>query len=118
MWAAARALGGTDEPAFRGIGRASGLANLFLAVPELEARGRKPVVDGRNDAIRDLAVRALADLKAIKTPKIGRPATFAAWRAHALLQRAAQNPNLISEGSLSESEFRRRLTLIWTGLRP
>lgn len=117
MWAAARALGATDEAAYRTLGRASGLANLFLAVPELEARGRKPVVDGRSDAIAGLARKALADLKAQTPPNPGRPAGLAAWRARTLLKRAAADPTRVVDGRLDDSEFSRRFSLMKAAFR-
>lgn len=109
MWVAARALGGTDEAVFRSIGRASGLANLFLAIPKLEARGRKPLVDGRPEAVADLANSALKSLR--KPPKMGRAAALSAWRAKPILIQAAAQPTRVAEGTLSESEFRRRFSL-------
>ena len=117
MWAAARALGATDEQAVRRIGRASALANLFLAVPELEARGRKPLVDGRTVAVQGLAEDALADLKAVSYPKVGRPALLAAWRAKSLLTRAAAEPARVADGRLAESEFLRRWSLFLASVR-
>lgn len=112
MWVSGRALGGTDEAVFREVGRASALANLFLAVPDLEARGRKPVVDGRPEALRALAQAALDRLQRVTFPKKGRAALLAGWRAKALLRRVAEDPRRVAEGTLAESEFRRRFGLI------
>ena len=112
MWAAGRALDGTDEAAFREVGRASALANLFLAVPELEARGRKPVVDGRPEALRALAEAALDRLQKLRLPKTGQAALLAGWRATALLRRVVEDPRRVADGTLAESEFRRRFGLI------
>ena len=112
MWAAARALGASEEQPFRRIGRASALANLFLAVPELEARGRRPLPDGRPVAVRNLAEAALADLVSVSPPKVGRAASLAGWRAMTLLKRAAVDPVRVANGVLAESEIRRRWSLI------
>ncbi|MCV6595066.1 MAG: squalene/phytoene synthase family protein [Silicimonas sp.] len=112
MWAAGRALGAVDESAFRRIGRASALANLFLAVPELEARGRKPLVDGRAGAVRHLAREALDSLDQVRLPKRGRAALLAGWRARGILKRAAGDPGRVGAGALEESEFRKRLSLL------
>lgn len=112
MWAAARALGGTDELAFRQVGRASALANLFLAVPELEARGRKPLVDGKPDSVAALAKDALEGLEGIDVSQAGREATLAGWRARGILKRAAKQPARVGAGALVESEFRRRVSLM------
>ena len=61
MWLAAVALGADAraEPQFRAFGWATGLANFLRAVPELEARGRVPLPDGRPAAVRDLAAEGL-----------------------------------------------------------
>ncbi len=112
MWVGARALGATDEATFRVIGRASALANLFLAVPTLEQHGCKPMVDGRPEAIRNLASQALSALESVRPPSPGRAATFAAWRTKTLLKRAVEDPRRVADGSLAESEFRRRLSLV------
>ena len=116
MWIAGRALGATDEAAFRRVGRASALANLFLAVPELEARGRKPLVDNRDDAIRGLAEAALQRLSPVRPPRNGRAALLAGWRARTILKRAMARPERVAQGSLAESEFRRRFALMRAAL--
>jgi hypothetical protein len=117
MWTAARGLGGSDEQAFRDLGWASALANLFLAVPELEARGRKPVVDGRADAIQALAEEGLSKLKSVRLTGAGRAAAVAGWRAKAILTHAATEPRRVADGSLAESEFRKRWSLIRASFR-
>ena len=117
MWTVARTLGATNETAFRAWGRASGLANLFLAVPELETRGRKPVVDGRPEAIGELAKTALDALNQHPLPRLGRAAGLAAWRARGVLKRASAAPDKVVDGRLDESEFRRRSSLIWAAFR-
>ncbi|MDA8587222.1 squalene/phytoene synthase family protein [Rhodobacteraceae bacterium] len=117
MWASARALGATDQTAFRALGRASALANLFLAVPELEARGRKPMVDGRGAAISELAGTALKRMSRSPLPKAGRAAGLSAWRARPLLRRASKAPQRVVKASLEESEFQRRWSLIWAAYR-
>ena len=80
MWTSVRLLGGAEravqqaeaarqdptdpnlaEGVVRALGRAAGLARFLAAVPELEARGRVPLVDGRPQAVAALARRALAD---------------------------------------------------------
>ncbi len=117
MWVAARALGGEDEACFRTLGMASGLANFLLAVPRLATRMGAPLPDGGSDTIQMLARDALAELRSLRLPKAGRAASLAAWRAKAILRRAAGDPDRVAKGTLSESEFRRRLSLIWAGYR-
>ena len=117
MWVTARTLGADDENVFRKLGRANALANLFLAVPELERRGRKPLLDGRPEAVRHLADAALETIEGNHAPKLGRAASLAAWRTRALLKRAAAEPGRVVTGHLAESEFRKRLSLIWASFK-
>ena len=117
MWVAARALGGDDEACFRTLGRVSGLANFFLAVPRLVAREGRPLPDGGPETVRMLARDGLAELRSLRIPNAGRAASLASWRAGTILRRAADEPDRVASGTLSESEFRRRLSLIWAGYR-
>lgn len=118
MWVAARALGGEDEAAYRTLGRISGLANFLLAVPRLAARVGRPLPDGGSATVRTLAGDALAELRSLRLPKAGRAASLASWRAGTILRRAAAAPDRVVNGTLPESEFRRRLSLIWACYRP
>ena len=116
-WTAARALGCVDgEQAVRDVAWASGLANWFLAIPELEARGRLPLVDGRIEAVRDLAGEGLARLSRATPPKLAQPALLATWRAKAVLTQAHRAPDRVAAGALGQSEFSRKFTLLWRSL--
>lgn len=113
MWAAARALGTpTGEDALRDIGWASGLAQWFLAIPELEARGKRPLADGRPAAVQDLARTGLDRYRRARPPKSAKPVLLTGWRTRALLRRAVQSPTRVAENTLAEPEFLRRLTLL------
>ncbi len=111
-WAAARALGSGTEAAVRGPAWASGLANYLAAIPELEARGRQPLPDGRPEAVRALAAEGLARLKAPRPDRAGRLALLAAWRAGPLLRQAVKDPGRVGAGHLRQSEFARRAGLL------
>ncbi|PLL13721.1 phytoene synthase [Tabrizicola sp. TH137] len=123
MWLAGRALGasGADEAALRAAGWAAGLAGFLRAVPELEARGRVPLVDGRPEAVAALARQGLARLEAARqgVRRMGpaRAATIAAWQAEAILRQAAREPGRVAAGGLGQSEFARRWGLLRAGLR-
>ena len=108
LWTAARLTGAraSEEPAVRAWGRALGLANWLRAVPALEAANRIPLVDGRPEAIRTLAAQALNLPKPAKNA-----ALLPAWEVKVLLKQAAQNPMRVAEGSLGQSEFRKRISL-------
>lgn len=111
-WASALILGGGDEAAVRSIGIAAGLANYLRAVPELEKRGRRPLVDGRPEAVRDLAQKALNAMRPTKTPATG-PAILPAYQARGLLQQLVADPMIVANGAMGLSEFDRRRRLIW-----
>lgn len=120
MLVAARALGAEfGHQAIRDYGAAAGLASWFRAVPELEMRGRLPLVDGRRDAVARLASNARMQLKSTckSIPKIARPATRSGWQADRTLRSAAANPAVVTDGRLHSSEFHKKTTLIWRILR-
>lgn len=120
MWLAARALGADAgaEGAVRAFGRATALVQFLRAVPELEARGRVPLVDGRPAAVQALAVAALTRLQgfapAVAGP--GRAAMLAGWQTRPLLRLVARDPMAVAEGRLVLPEFSRRGRLVWAGL--
>lgn len=114
LWAASRALGAprTDEAAVRAHAWAAGLANWFLAIPELEARGRRPLPDGRPETLRRLAQDGLARLNEARVPGAARAALLTTWRAGPILQQARRDPALVAAGALGHSEFRKRISLL------
>lgn len=114
-WAAAQSLGAqTDEQAIREVGYASALANWFMAVPDLQARGCVPLVDDRAPAIKALALDGLERLKRARkhVPPVARPATRTGWRAAKTLRLAGANPAAVASGRLHSSEFFRRASLL------
>lgn len=120
MWAAARALGATDElqAVVRDFAWGSGLAAWFLALPELEARGRYPLPDGRSGTVQALAREGLDRIAKARRSRHGidpavRPALYTGWRATAILRKAAISPADVAQGRLEGSEFARRIGLIW-----
>lgn len=123
MWLAGLCLGAgpQDEAALRAFGWAAGLAAFLRAVPELEARGRVPLVDGRAEAVAALAQDGLARIAGARAGlrRLGRarPATLAGWQAEALLRRALREPGLVAEGQLALSEFGRRWGLLRAAIR-
>lgn len=119
MWVGARALGAEarTETEVKALGRAAALARFLAAVPELEARGRIPLVDGRAAAVKRLCQDTLKDLPrsgALKAalPRPARPALLEGWQARALLARAVQNPQRVADGALRLSEFEKRWRLL------
>ncbi|MGR3511863.1 MAG: squalene/phytoene synthase family protein [Paracoccaceae bacterium] len=119
MWVAARALGAPDdtEDMVRPTGAAAALARFLMAVPELEARGRIPLVDGTANGIRALAIEALDTMLPMTTlcralPKPARPAIFEAWQAAAILDQAHWTPERVASGTLGLSAFRKSVSLL------
>lgn len=105
LWAAARSLGEADETVVRDLGFALGVANWLRAVPELEAQGRIPLLDGTPEGVRALARQGLERLTRARAArgavsKAAAPAMLAAWNAGAILRQAEQEPARVAEGGL------------------
>jgi phytoene/squalene synthetase len=123
MWTAARALGAAPEtePVVRDFAWGAGLAAFLRAIPELEARGRKPLPDGRPGAVQVLAREGLARIARARRSRHGlarsaAPALYAGWQAAAVLRQAAADPGRVAGGALGLSEFSRRARLLALGL--
>ncbi|WP_347313549.1 squalene/phytoene synthase family protein [Defluviimonas sp. SAOS-178_SWC] len=117
MWAAARTLGApaAAEPAIRDFAWGAGLSAYLRAVPELEARGRIPLVDGRPDALRRLAVEGRARMRRARAsaiPRAARPALWSGASAERILALAEREPARVAEGTLNLSDFGRRWALL------
>ncbi len=112
LWTAARLLGAPSEAEapVRALGRAQGLAHWLRAIPALEARGRMPLVDGRPEAVRDVAQNALKALKPL--PKLVRPVCLATWLARPTLTQVIARPEAVKRGALAFSEFGKRARLL------
>lgn len=122
MWLAAKACGAPDqaEPVARAAGWALGLANYLRAVPDLVARGRIPLVDGRSDAVRDLAAQGLARLSKARAGRNtlgqGAAALLSVWQVQGLLGQVQADPGVVGYGTMGLSEFARRRALAWAAL--
>jgi 15-cis-phytoene synthase len=119
MWLAAKACGAPlrAEPYARAYGWGLGLANFLRAVPELEARGKLPLVDGRPAAIAALAQTGMEKIRFAKALRrdLG-PAMLAGWQAEPLLAQVAADPRQVADGAMGLSEFARRGRLTWAAL--
>jgi 15-cis-phytoene synthase len=117
MWLAVKALGAPDsaEPTARAWGWALGLANFLRAVPELEAKGRIPLVDGRPEAVAALARRGIARIDG--AGRLASPALLPAWMARPLLVQVMQQPGRVAEGAMGLSEFERRARLMMASVK-
>ena len=122
-WLAAKCLGapGAAEGPVRAQARAAGIAGFLRAIPQLEARGRIPLIDGTPQGVRDLAQSGLDALSQARrerrvVSKQVRYALFAGWRAEATLRAARDVPERVIEGKLDESEFAKRTKLLWLSM--
>jgi hypothetical protein len=118
FWVAARSLGAADEQTVRAFGYAVGVAGWLRAVPELESRGRIPLLDGRSDGVRALAQAGLDRLGQARKNRaqVSREAAQAlrlGWQAEAILRLAVKSPTRVARGDLLPSPVRDRATLAW-----
>ncbi|MEM0947700.1 MAG: squalene/phytoene synthase family protein [Pseudomonadota bacterium] len=123
MWVGARTLGAPSDvaPVVYDYAYGAGLAAWFCAIPELEARGRRPLPDGRPGALQVLAREGLRRITRARkgrhaVPISVRPALFAGWQAHVILSQVARDPARVGSGTLGPSPFRKRLGLLAMGL--
>lgn len=118
MWAAGAALGATvaEAPQLRAIGAAQGLANYFLALPELVERGRRPLPDGRQETLARMARETMADLSTSVLSRSARIAALQAFAARGVLRRAASDPNRVAQGQL-RAPFRESVALLKAAIR-
>lgn len=115
MWLSALALGAPKdaEGAVRNFAYGVGVANWLVAVPALAGRGRIPLLDGRAEAVRALAERALLRLLSAKLPKGPWMAALrSGWMAGVILKQAVRNPERVGDGTLGCSDFRKKLILL------
>ncbi len=97
MQTAARLLGDL-VPGTRDLALATGLAAWFRAIPALETSGRKPLVDGRPEAVAALARSSLDRLA--QAPRRAGPAHWPAIGARQTLHQATKDPNAVADGRL------------------
>lgn len=117
MLVAARLLGKVDAETVHDFAYGAGIANYFRAIPALAAAGRVPLVDGRPEAIRELAHSALLRVeRARKNRRMIAPSARAAllsgWQTVAILKQAIIAPQRVADGALGLSEFSRKLRLM------
>lgn len=121
MLVAAQLLGEAEEAPVRDLAYGFGVARWLLAIPELEARKRVPLLDGRPEAVAALARGALDRLANARRQGGGvstaaGKALLPAWRSEALLKQAVTEPQRVADGNLMDSEFTRRWGLLWRSM--
>ena len=105
MATAAQRLGPCDEAIVRDVAYASGVAAWLQAVPRLEEAKRIPMVDGRAEAIQDLAQTALDRLTLARksrsaVSKAAQPALWPALGAGKILKQVISNPQVVADGEI------------------
>ncbi len=124
MLAAGQATGLTDfegdharDQALTDLGEAAGIANWLMSQPALKAAGRGHVVPD-DGTIRELSEAGLAAIDHAYTVlgKDGNAALRSAWRSRAILRQAQKSPHSAVDGTLGQSEFSRRGSLLWRSL--
>lgn len=120
MAMAARITGVSDhfDATVRAHGYAMGLAKFLIAVPDLKAHGRKPLLDENPQALADLATDALERIKAVRGQKIygGQAAVRAGWDTQRVLKLVQNHPERVLQGALQTSPFRRKTSLLMMSL--
>lgn len=122
-WAAALALGAPPnaETAVRDFAWGAGLANWFDAVPALKGRGRAPLVDESDNAVRALAREGLAHIAQARAarqtvPARARAALWSGWSARARLRAATADPGRVLRGTLPDPRLSRAPALLLRSL--
>ncbi|UWR12925.1 squalene/phytoene synthase family protein [Sulfitobacter mediterraneus] len=115
-WVAARSLGAADETVVRDAAFAAGVATWLRAIPELEAKGRIPLLDGTADGVKTLAADAFARLqKARKSrasvSKAARAALLHVGQAESTLKAAMADPARVADGRLPDVAAQDQLRL-------
>jgi phytoene/squalene synthetase len=123
MWLAALSLGApaAAEPVVRDFAWGAGVAAWLRAVPDYEARGCYPLVDGRVGAVAALARDGLARIARARASRhqvaaCAGPALLPGWQAAALLTQAARTPARVADGTLDLSDFTRKGSLLLRAL--
>ena len=122
MWTAARLLGQADETAVRDFAYGVGVANLLRAIPDLEERGRMPLLDGSEAGVAQLVTQAEARVsKAVEQrAQIGpeaAPALYSGYLARPVLRQVRRDPGKVARGTLGLPPLRERIRFAHVALR-
>ncbi|MEW9920706.1 squalene/phytoene synthase family protein [Marimonas sp. MJW-29] len=120
-WVAARRLGTAEERVVRDAAVAAGIAAWLRAIPELEASGRIPLLDGTRDGVARLAEGALDRLASARKDRAkvssGAPAALLhVGAAEPVLRAAARDPVAVAEGRLPDPVEADRMKLAFRAL--
>jgi phytoene synthase len=107
MWVAAQLLGPADEQIVRHAACAAGVAAWLRAIPELEARGRIPLLDGTPEGVGTLAQSAYGRLITARAHRrnisaSARPALLVVSDSAQVLRAAIAAPGRVGAGQLPQ----------------
>lgn len=107
LFAVCDALGKVEAKVAKDAGYASGLASFFQAIPALEDAKRVPLLDGRPEAIVNLAKGGLSRLTQARKARgsLAKHGCIALWQTEALLEQAVADPRAVGEGRLDVGAF-------------
>ncbi len=108
LWTASRLLGGRNEQSVHDLAYGIGVANLLQAIPALEDKGRKPLVDGTTDGVRSLAKSALARFQRGAAPK---PVRLSGFMTKTVLSQAIKSPQRAVHGTLGAGPLKQAVLL-------
>ena len=122
MWTAARLLGPADEGVVRDFAYGVGVANIFQAIPALEAQGRKPLIDGMGEGVRHLVQAALTRMDKARAArgqvsKASAPALIAGYHARPILKAVLADTTRVAQDALSPNPARDSLRFANVTLR-
>lgn len=122
MWTAARLLGAADESVVRNFAYGVGIANIFQAIPALEAAQRQPLTDGSTEALRGLAAKAIARLDQAKegrraVSKDAGAGLLAGYHARPILKMVQEAPERVARDALDRNPARDSLRFLNVSLR-
>ena len=115
---AAAMIGQVDLTAARHYGWAVGCANYLNAIPALLEQQRVPLVDGRPQAVAELAQKGLDHLSQARQARrmitaSARPAFLAGWTTQAILGQAKAHPDRVIDGLFPVNPLRSAVLLLW-----
>lgn len=121
MWAMAASLGATNADPIRHFGMAVGAAGFLKAVPELQARGKAPLLEDGLPGIYQIARKGMAWFHYAQSARRdiepqATPALLTGWWAKPILRAYHFGHPERAEQMMHPSEFRKRARLAKLGL--
>lgn len=96
----------TTDKKIERLACAIGVANFLRAIPNLLAHGKRPLYDGRPDAIRTLASDAQKCLNKTRLSSDERHAVLSGYQTRHYLSQAINYPDLVATGLIAPSPLK------------